>query len=228
MIKLSLFNFLLWTISFGSVLAQQEVYVKPLLEMLEEGRSQDVANLLQALTRENPKDPGVRFLNAVFNPDATAATETYKDIVKNFPKSSVANKAAERLVMYYQVMNEPQLAQSYIDFIGREDTDDNLQEIRKVNQSIQQQKQIDVRNTPVPSPGKFFVQIGAYGASNQATTVLNKAKSSGFSGKVVKEITNKKEFHKVRIGPFSSQDEARNTLTSIKSKIGINGFIVEE
>lgn len=166
--------------------SQSEVNIVPLLDMLREGRSQDVKNLIPVLSKEHPNDPGIRFFNAVFNSDAAESVSEYKEIVKAFPKTKAAEESAKRLINYYQISNNPKEAEQFIFFLnGTPAESSEVQEIKKINTSIQVQNELEVPKAV--SKSKFYVQIGAFGSKANAETLLKKAQKSGFKGTVVKE-----------------------------------------
>lgn len=226
------------------ILAQDEVYIKPLVDMLNQGRAQDVHSLLPAITAENPSDPGIVFLNAVFNPDAEQAATTFDSLVTAFPESYAAQKAAERLIFYYTARNEPAKAKIYQDFLTGQGV--SLSEQPRVTvaappvkiaEPVITEKQLVTEKPgkeakPLKEPeagtGKFFIQIGAFAVKSQADKALKTAKSKGFSGKVVRESTNNKVFYKVRIGSYPNEEEAQVGVGKLKSKLSVNGFVVEE
>lgn len=243
MIRFFVFFFLI-AAPLKSLLAQDEVYIKPLVDMLNQGRAQDVHSLLPALTAENPTDPGIIFLNAVFNPDAEAAAGIYDSLVNASPSSYAAQKAAERLIQYYTARNEPAKVKLYQDFLTGQGI------------ALAEQPRVTVAAPPVKASepvlpekpagkekpakeekptkeqetgtGKFFIQIGAFALKNQAEKALSGAKAKGFKGKVVREATNNKVFYKVRIGPYPNEEEAQVGIRKLKSKLSANGFVVEE
>lgn len=205
-----------------SLSAQDDVNIVPLIEMLQQGRSQDVKNLIPALTREHPNDAGIRFINAVFNEDANEAVSEYKEIVKNFPKSKAAEESAKRLINYYQIINNPKEADQYIYFLnGSSGATAQVQEIKKINTSLQVQNELEVPKAVAKS--KFYIQIGAFGSKPNAEAQLKKAEKAGFKGIVVKEST----LFKPRVGPFSSQADADANLEKLKTKFSIKGFVIE-
>ncbi len=206
----------------SSLLAQDDVNIVPLIEMLKQGRSQDVKNLVPALTREHPNDVGIRFINAVFKEDAVEAVSEYKEIVKAFPKSKAAEESAKRLINYYQIINNPKEADQYIYFLnGNSGATAQVQEIKKINTSLQVQNELEV---PKPvTKSKFYIQIGAFGSKPNAEAQLKKAEKVGFKGIVVKEST----LFKPRVGPFSSQADADANLEKLKTKLSIKGFVIE-
>lgn len=207
----------------ASVSAQDLVNIKPLLDMMRDGRSQDVKNLLPVLTKEHPNDAGILFLNAAFDDDAPAAVKVYKEIVKKNPESVAATESAKRLVNYYQVTGNPKDADEYITFLGGiPETKAEVQEIKKVNTSIKDQKK---EEKPVSvSNSKFYVQIGAFGTKANGDAQLKKAAGKGFKGTVVKDG----KLFKPRIGPYKTQEEADKALESLKTKLSIKGFVIEQ
>ena len=205
-----------------SILAQDDVNIVPLIEMLKQGRSQDVKNLIPALTKEHPNDVGIRFINAVFKEDAVEAVSDYKEIVKTFPNSKAAEESAKRLINYYQIVNNPKEADQYIYFLnGNSSATAQVQEIKKINTSLQVQNELEIPKAIIKS--KFYIQIGAFGSKPNAEAQLKKAEKAGFKGIVVKES----KLFKPRVGPFSSQAEADENLEKLKTKHSIKGFVIE-
>ena len=207
----------------AAVSAQDIVNIKPLLDMMRDGRSQDVKNLLPVLTKEHPSDPGILFLNAAFDDDATAAVRVYKDVIKNYPESVAATESAKRLVNYYQVTGSPKEADEYITFLGGiPETKEEVQEIKKINTSIKDQKKEE--KPVVTSASKFYVQIGAFGTKANGEAQLKKASKKGYKGTVVKDG----KLFKPRIGPYKTQEEADNALEKMKKTLSIKGFVIEQ
>jgi len=243
MIRLLAFFFLI-VAPLNVLLAQDDVYIKPLVDMLNQGRAQDVHSLLPAITAENPTDPGIIFLNAVFNPDAEMAAAIYDSLVNANPASFAAQKAAERLILYHNARNEPVKAKFYQDFLtgqGVALTEQTQVTVAapplKIAEPVLAEKPMVKEKPakeakPVKEPeagaGKFFIQIGAFAVKSQADKALKTAKTKGFSGKVVREPTNNKIFYKVRIGPYLNEEEAQVGVGKLKSKLSANGFVVEE
>lgn len=227
------------------LLAQEYVFIQPLTDMLDQGRAGEVRRLLPALTAEHPGDPGIEFLQAVFMTDADEAVSVYRSVVEKHPASFAAIKSAERLVNYYTQKNDPASARQYLDFLGKEPV-----QAVTVIPSVPAEKPaaVPVKETPLPKSGKkepvkkpaaeekpaaapagkYFIQAGAFAMMNQADKVLKKAKAKGFSGKVIKEVTNNKIFYKVRIGPYPTEEEAETGVSLLKTKLSINGFVVED
>lgn len=214
----------LFVISFSvAVHAQELVNIKPLLDMMRDGRSQDVKNLLPVLTKEHPADPGILFLNAAFDDDAAAAVRVYKDIIKKNPETVAATESAKRLVNYFQVTGNPKEADEYITFLGGiSETKEEVKEIKKINTSI---KDLKKEEKPIAaSTSKFYVQIGAFGTKANGEAQLKKASKKGFKGTVVKDG----KLFKPRIGPYKTQEEADSALEKLKKTLSMKGFVIEQ
>lgn len=203
--------------------AQDVVNIKPLLDMIRDGRSEEVKKLLPMLTQENPTDPGVMFLNAAFNDDAQAAVIVFKNVVKNYQETLAAKESAKRLINYFQLLGDTKSAEPYITFLGGNiETKSVAQETKKINSSLQAQSKIE-KPKPI-SNSKFYVQTGAFSTKANGTAQLKKITKKKLKGSVVKEG----KLFKVKVGPFSSQADAEKAMETLKKQLSIKGFIVEQ
>jgi cell division septation protein DedD len=75
---------------------------------------------------------------------------------------------------------------------------------------------------PAPGKGRYSVQVGAFGSPSRAGEAAVKYGRFG-STRVVRSSVNGQNFHKVRIGSFSSRAEAE----TLKRKIGAEARVVE-
>jgi len=69
--------------------------------LIDEGKSKGVLENLPELTSKFPNDPGVLYLNALFNKDGDSSLEQYKNIIKNYPESKYAPKSAMKVGEYF-------------------------------------------------------------------------------------------------------------------------------
>ena len=69
--------------------------------LIDEGELDGVKENLPELLSKYPNDPGVLFLKATLTEDGESALEQYKIIVKNFPNSIYAPKAAMKIGEYF-------------------------------------------------------------------------------------------------------------------------------
>ena len=69
--------------------------------LIDEGELDGVKENLPELLSKYPKDPGVLFLKAALTSNGESALKQYKYILKNFPKSIYAPKAAMKIGEYF-------------------------------------------------------------------------------------------------------------------------------
>lgn len=233
------------------------VHIRPLVELIDLGRSGEVRVILPTLTADHPDDPGIRFLNAVFDPDADRAVQVFQEVVRDFPSTYAGEAAARRLLLYYTITGNTAGQNRYKDYLKLRGLSAEVPASRitpiatptpvKPKPAVKPKDSTPVKTEPVTPPvttappaekgeplpavnpkGHFFVQVGAFALQNQANKGLKDAEKAGFKGKVKKEITNNRIYYKVRLGPYESQAAARQVLPAISKKLGMNGFVVEE
>ncbi len=61
----------------------------------------------------------------------------------------------------------------------------------------------------------WFVQLGSYATSSSAKSALARAQQEGYNGTVQMTLKDKKKLYRARIGPFGSQEEAREAQESV-------------
>lgn len=233
------------------------VHIRPLVELIDLGRSGEVKVILPTLTADHPADPGIRFLNAVFDPDADRAVQVFREVVRDFPSTYAGEASARRLVLYYTITGNQTEQNRYREYLKSRGLPAEATAVRPVSVAtpapakpktpVKGKDPVPVKADPVPPPvvsappaeksdplptvnpkGHFFIQVGAFALQNQANKGLKDAEKAGFKGKVKKEITNNRIYYKVRLGPYDTQAAARQVLPAISKKLGLNGFVVEE
>lgn len=109
--KLLIFvNLFVVLISFSSF--SQSDKVKLYLKQIGAGKIDDVKQKLPDLIAENPDDPGVQLLLGIVIDDCNRALEYFKKIVNKYPDSQWADDAYWRIVMYYALKGESEIAQN--------------------------------------------------------------------------------------------------------------------
>jgi DedD protein len=73
--------------------------------------------------------------------------------------------------------------------------------------------------------GKFVVQVAALGSQEKVNELQNKLKSAGIKSYTSKVATQSGERIRVRVGPFSSKEEAEKTRAKLV-KLGLGGTLV--
>ena len=71
----------------------------------------------------------------------------------------------------------------------------------------------------------FSVQVLAVKSAAQVDDMLTRLKVMGFDARVVRDSTG---FFKVRVGPYTTRDEAARTQQRLKTRVGGQPFVVEE
>lgn len=79
------------------------------------------------------------------------------------------------------------------------------------------------KNQPAASTPEFSVQVAAYTAKQDATSLAANLKGRGFDVRVVGD----KAPYRVRIGRYASREDALSALTRMKSSYRLNGIVVE-
>ncbi|RLA70605.1 MAG: hypothetical protein DRG30_09105 [Epsilonproteobacteria bacterium] len=95
---------------------------------------------------------------------------------------------------------------------------------RKVKVPTKQTKSIPKKkvNLTIDKSSRYYVQVGVFN-KKLASSYLSKIKKSGFDYIIVKSGKTRK----VRIGPYSSFDDANSSIDKINNAIGIKGFIIK-
>jgi cell division septation protein DedD len=75
---------------------------------------------------------------------------------------------------------------------------------------------------PAAVPDAYRVQIVAANSQEAAGEMLDRAKSAGFSGDIVKEGG----YFKVRLGQYATRAEASAAAAKVKAKLGGSPFVV--
>lgn len=81
----------------------------------------------------------------------------------------------------------------------------------------------------VTKKGKFAVQVGSYPNPEEANAVLGRWKKKGYSAFVqTGEIPEKGTWYRVRIGRYSTKQEAQDFLEKLKKREKIAGIVVSQ
>lgn len=76
-----------------------------------------------------------------------------------------------------------------------------------------------------PRAGGYVIQVGAFGSSASARRLLQQLRASGLSG-YVKEESSGAAPYKVRVGPFSSRDQANAVAQRLKREKSLPTWIL--
>ena len=70
---------------------------------------------------------------------------------------------------------------------------------------------------PEVGAGALVLQLGAYGTAETAERVLAQAREKGFSAAFVLRPGDASEYHRVQVGPFTSEDEAVRVRSQLQA-----------
>ena len=187
------------------------------LELIEKGQADVVRAELPTLMTNFQTHPGVLYLQGVLMTDGNEASKVYQSIVENFPKSEWADDALFRLYQYYYS-------------IGLYKTAD--QKVAEEPKAAAPAARTETP-TPVSRPAKgakpsvvYTVQAGTFSVLQNAEELRARFEKDGYASHIFTIVNNGKKFHKVWVGEFSKEDEARRFSAEIKKKYHINAIVV--
>jgi hypothetical protein len=148
------------------------------------------------------------------------------------PLRSRANFSAAR--SYFELKNETRGCELIQQSLGGMDTSTDV-EFRNQVSFYAARCSPTSTTTPAPDTTKattagsaargYSVQVLAVKSAAQVDDMLTRLKVMGFDAHVVRDSAG---FFKVRVGPYSSRDEAARTQQRLKTRVGGKPFVVEE
>lgn len=78
------------------------------------------------------------------------------------------------------------------------------------------------------SKKKYTLQVGAMKEKESADAMVSKLKKFGYSASIVSPSGGKNALYKVRIGTFSSKDDALNEADRIRKNEGLSAMVVDK
>jgi tetratricopeptide (TPR) repeat protein len=201
------------------------------LELIEKGQGDAVRSELPTLMTKFQNDPGVLYLQAVLTTDGTEAAKIYQSIVDNFPKSEWADDALFKLYQYYYSIGLYKTAEQKMEQLKRDypfSTYASDQPIVEDQKAAPQEAPADV--TP-PEKGEketpiYTVQAGTFSILQNAEELKARFERDGYTASIFTIVNNGKKFHKVWVGEFHKQDEARRFSAEIKKKYDLDSIVV--
>jgi cell division septation protein DedD len=80
-------------------------------------------------------------------------------------------------------------------------------------------------STHPPAGSTFAVQVLAVKSAPQVDEMLSRLKVMGFDARVVRDTSG---LFKVRVGRYSTREEAQQTQRNLKTRLGGQPFVVQE
>ena len=229
------FAFLI-TLLPAAVLAQSSPTGEPdilkRLEMIEKGQADAVRAELPTLMTNFQNNPGVLYLQGVLTTDGSEAAKIYQSIVDNFPKSEWADDALFKLYQYYYSIGLYKTADQKLEQLKRDYPFSTYATDQKV---AEEPKVVPPVETPVkvtrPSKGEksavvFTVQAGTFSVLQNAEELKTRFERDGYPSHIFTIVNNGKKFHKVWVGEFNKQEEAKRFSAEIKKKYHLETIVV--
>lgn len=201
------------------------------LEQIERGQEDAVKAELPTLMTNYQNHPGVLFLQAVLTTDGTEAAKIYQSIVDNFPKSEWADDALYKLYQYYYSIGLYKTADQKLDQLKREypfsayAADEKPPAEKKVSPQ-EQPAVIKKPSTIGKNAALFTVQVGAFSTLQNAEELKTRFEHEGYSSNIFTIVKNGKKLHKVWVGEFQTQDEAKRFGEEMKKKFNLDSMVV--
>ncbi len=199
------------------------------LEMIEQGQGEQVKAELPTLLANYQNDPGVMYLQGVLTTDGSEAAKTFQSIVDNFPKSEWADDALYKLYQYYYSIGlyktaDQKMAQLKRDYPFSAYAAD--QSTAPKEDSNEGAAVVKSKSSVPKFSTSFTVQVGAFSSLQKAEELKSSFETKGYASNIFTMVTNGKKLHKVWVGEFQSQEDARRFSDEIKKKFGLQSIVV--
>ena len=212
---------------------QNEPDVQRRLEMIERGQDEAIKSELPTLLANYQNNPGVLLLQAVLTTDGTEATKIYQSIVDNFPRSEWADDALYKLYQYYYSIGLYKTADQKLDQLKRDypfsayAADEKQAQATPPPPPPQEQPAVIKKPTTVQKFSSVFtLQVGAFSALQNAEELRTRFEKEGYVSNIFTIVKNNQKLHKVWVGEFQTQDEARRFGGEIKKKFNLDAMVV--
>jgi len=199
------------------------------LEMIEKGQTEQVKAELPTLLANYQNNPGVMYLQGVLTTDGTEAAKIFQSIVDNFPKSEWADDALYKLYQYYYSIGlyktaDQKMAQLKQDYPYSAYAVDQTSAPKE--ETPEKPDVVKSKSTVQKFATSFTVQVGAFSTLQRAEELKSFFEGKGYSSNIFTMVTNGKKLHKVWVGEFQNQDDARRFSAEIKKKFSLESIVV--
>lgn len=202
------------------------------LELIEKGQADVVRSELPTLMTNFQNHPGVLYLQGVLTTDGAEASKIYQSILDNFPKSEWADDALFKLYQYYYSVGLYKTADQKLELLKRDyphstyATDQKVAEEPKVAPPPETPAKVNQPGKGKKSTALFTVQAGTFREVQNAEELKSRFERDGYASHIFTIVNSGKKFHKVWVGEFATQDEAKRFSGEIKKKYHIESIVV--
>ncbi len=205
----------------------QDDLVSKYMQMIAQGKIDEVKQQLPDLLAQYPKDPGVELLFATVITDGDKAFEKYKDILENYPESQWADDAFWRIVQYYAIKGDTAEAKKQLDLFRKKYpaseflmpateivkilyTSNKKAELitAKVEKTKDKEVEKETEKPVTENEGTFGLQVGVYSTYEAAKQEVEHYKSLRMIAKIKTKKIGDETMYAVVIGNYSSKEEA--------------------
>jgi tetratricopeptide (TPR) repeat protein len=203
------------------------------LEMIERGQEEAVKAELPTLITNYQNHPGVLYLQALLTTDGTEAAKIYQNIVDNFPRSEWADDALYRLYQYYYSVGLYKTADQKLDQLKRDypfsayAADETVAKQQRTPARTQEQPAVIKRQGTVEKYAtSFTVQVGAFSTLQNAEELKTRFEREGYVSNIFTIVKDGAKLHKVWVGEFQTQEEAKRFSGELKKKFNLESMVV--
>lgn len=202
------------------------------LELIEKGEGEVVRAELSTLMTNFQNHPGVLYLQGVLTTDGSESVKIHQSIVDNFPKSEWADDALFKLYQYYYSIGLYKTADQKLEQLKRDypfstyATDQKVAEESKAPPPPEPPAKVSRPSKGGKSSIVFTVQAGTFSVLQNAEELKARFERDGYASHIFTIVNNGKKFHKVWVGEFNKQEEAKRFSTEIKKKYRLETIVV--
>ena len=220
----------------GAIVAQTQQAGEPdiqkRLELIEKGQGDAIKAELPTLMTNFQNHPGILYLQAVLTTDGTEAAKIYQSIVDNFPRSEWSDDALFKLYQYYYSIGLYKTADQKLEQLKRDYPSSTYAADQKI---VEEPKVVPPPEAPAkvsrPSKGEkssvvYTVQAGTFSVLQNAEELKSRFEKDGYSSHIFTIVNNGKKFHKVWVGEFPKQEEAKRFSVQVKKKYRLETIVV--
>jgi hypothetical protein len=219
------------TPSFSQTSQSGQPDIQRRLELIEKGQGDAVKAELPTMMTKFQNHPGVLYLQGVLTTDGTEAAKIYHTIVDNFAQSEWADDALFKLYQYYYSIGLYKTADQKMEQLKR----DYPYSTYAADQPVVEEPKAVPQETPavVARPGKtekfsviYTVQAGTFSVLQNAEELKARFERDGYTSSIFTIGNNGKKFHKVWVGEFQKQEDAKRFSGEIKKKYNLDTIVV--
>ena len=222
-------------LSFAAIAQSQgtgEPDILKRLELIEKGQADVIRAELPTLMTNFQNHPGVLYLQGVLTTDGSEAAKIFQSIVDNFPKSEWADDALYKLYQYYYSVGLYKTADQKMEQLKRDypfstyATDQKVSEEPKVTPPPETPAKVSQPNKGKKSTVVYTVQAGTFRELQNAEELKSRFERDGYASHIFTIVNSGKKFHKVWVGEFTTQDEAKRFSGEIRKKYHLETIVV--